>query len=109
MFILVIYFLNYISGKSSNSRIATNWFESHKEILDSNFALVGDDGKREIQNPGLLKETENIYTLWCSGRVSIDGMLTEIQLIKRQDLFSSIINFFKPTSDKIVRIFVTPI
>lgn len=99
---LAIYFINYIAGRSRNIRIANIWFEKNKDILDYNFALVGDDLKQKIQEPGLLKETENVYTLWCSGRTMVDGMLIEIRLQKRQDLFSTIINYFKPTSDKIV-------
>ncbi|KAH7646709.1 coiled-coil domain-containing protein 47-like [Dermatophagoides farinae] len=99
---LAIYFINYIAGRSRNIRIANIWFEKNKDILDYNFALVGDDLKQKIQEPGLLKETENVYTLWCSGRTMVDGMLIEIRLQKRQDLFSTIINYFKPTSDKIL-------
>lgn len=91
-----------MAGRSRNTKIANIWFEKNRDILEYNFALVGDDLKQKIQEPGLLKETENVYTLWCSGRTWIDGMLIEIRLQKRQDLFSTIVNYFKPTSDKIV-------
>ena len=105
MFSLVVYFINFITGRNKNFYIANTWFEMNQELLDFNFALVGDDGKKEIEQPGLLKETENVYTLWCSGRSSIDGLLAEIQLVKRQDLFSLILNYFKPINDRIVSLF----
>ncbi|KAH9423963.1 Coiled-coil domain-containing protein 47 [Dermatophagoides pteronyssinus] len=102
IFALAIYFLNYMAGRSRNIKLANTWFEKNKDILEYNFALVGDDLKQKIQEPGLLKETENVYTLWCSGRTLIDGMLIEIRLQKRQDLFSTIVSYFKPINDKIL-------
>ena len=51
-------------------------------LLDQNFALVGDDGKKPIENPGIHKESENVYTLWCSGRANVEGMLVELKFIK---------------------------
>ncbi|KAF7489484.1 Coiled-coil domain-containing protein 47 [Sarcoptes scabiei] len=104
IFALIIYFVNYASGRSKNTKIATFWLEKNREILEQNFALVGDDIKSTNQNQsnGLIKETENIYVIWCSGRVSIDGLLIEIKLIKRHDLFSTIVNIVRPTSDNII-------
>ena len=99
---LAVYFINYFSGKSKNFTIANTWYETNLQLLEYNFSLVGDDGKKENDDPGLLKETENIYILWCSGRVSLEGMLVEIHLLKRHDLFSIVMNYFKPSNDKIV-------
>lgn len=101
---LLLYFANFILGRTKNYSIASSWYEKNLELLESNFSLVGDDGKKEIENPGLMKETESVYTLWCSGRSSIEGLLAEIHLVKRQDLLSVVINYFKPTNDKIVSI-----
>lgn len=99
---LVMYYINFIAGRNKNQKIAMTWFEAHKELLYSNFALIGDDGKKEIENYGLVKETESIFTLWCSGRVYVDGMLVELRMIKRQDVFSQLINLLKPSYDQIV-------
>lgn len=66
------------------------------------FFLLGDDGKKEIENFGIQKESENIYTLWCSGRVCVEGMLVELKFLKRQDLVSVISNILRPSSDQIV-------
>lgn len=39
---LLAYIMNYIIGKNKNSRLAQSWFSSHRELLESNFALVGE-------------------------------------------------------------------
>lgn len=39
---LLCYIMNYIIGKNKNSRLAQAWFNSHRELLESNFALVGE-------------------------------------------------------------------
>jgi len=42
---------------------------------------VGDDGSSEEPQQGILvKETESLYSLWCTGRVGCDGMLVEIKV-----------------------------
>lgn len=51
-----------------------------------------------------MKESENVYALWCSGRTCVEGMLVELKFLKRQDLISSISNMLKPSSDQIVSI-----
>lgn len=98
---LLVYFINFVAGRNKNQKLAMAWFNSHKQILESNFALVGDDGKKEIENPGLVKESENVYTLWCSGRVCVEGMLVELKFLKRQDLVNIMSNMFRPASDQI--------
>lgn len=89
---LLIYFVNYAMGKNKNSTIANSWLMAHKTFLEEQFALVGDDvGKKEtdVQSTSLmLKESDSVFTLWCSGRVCCEGMLVELKLIKRQDLLA---------------------
>ena len=64
---------------------------------------IGDDGtSQEVQSGVLMKESENIYSLWCSGRVCCEGMLVTLKLLKRQDLVSTISHMFRPTSDQII-------
>ena len=99
---LLVYFINFIAGRNKNQKLALAWFNSHKQILENNFALVGDDGKKEIESPGIQKESENIYTLWCSGRICVEGMLVELKFLKRQDLVSVISNILRPASDQII-------
>ncbi|KAH8378382.1 hypothetical protein KR093_011106 [Drosophila rubida] len=97
---LLAYFANFFAGKAKNARLAQLWFSTHKALLDENFALVGDDGKVENENPGLIKESESLYTLWCSGRTCCEGMLVELKMIKRQDLVSLVAGLMRPQLDQ---------
>ncbi|XP_064112766.1 PAT complex subunit CCDC47-like [Macrobrachium nipponense] len=99
---LVIYFINFIVGKSKNQKLANAWYNSHKSLLEHNFALVGDDSKQAAENKGLQKESENVYTLWCSGRTSMEGMLVELKFIKRQDMIGVVSQFIRPSSDQLL-------
>uniref|UniRef100_W8BR42 PAT complex subunit CCDC47 n=1 Tax=Ceratitis capitata TaxID=7213 RepID=W8BR42_CERCA len=98
---LLAYFSNFFAGKTKNARLAQLWFNTHKGLLDDNFVLVGDDGKQENENPGLMKESESLYTLWCSGRTCCEGMLVELKMIKRQDLVALISGLIRPQQDQV--------
>ena len=74
---ILVYFINFFTGKSKNARVASAWFDAHKELLESNFALVGDDGAKDLEDveTQLVKESEHGFVLWCSGRVGCESML----------------------------------
>ena len=100
---IIVYILNFFTGKTKNQKIANQWFNSHRGLLESQFSLVGDDGTKnmeEIQEP-LTKESENIFTFWCSGRICCEGMLVELKLLKRQDLVGVISTTMKPAHDQV--------
>lgn len=100
---LGVYFLNFLAGKSKNSRLATAWLSAHRELLETHFSIVGDDGTGKEPTMGvLMKESENVYALWCSGRSCVEGMLVELKLLKRQDLVNVLLRLFKPASDQIM-------
>ncbi|XP_046367161.1 PAT complex subunit CCDC47-like isoform X1 [Haliotis rufescens] len=100
---LGVYFLNFLAGKTKNGKLAQCWLGSHREILESNFAIVGDDGSaKEVTSGILMKDSENVYALWCSGRTCVEGMLVELKLLKRQDLINCLLRLFKPASDQVV-------
>lgn len=100
---LAVYFLNFITGKNKNQKLANAWLSSHRQLLEQNFSLIGDDGKSpENDNPGLVKESEHIYTLWCSGRTCCEGMLVELKFFKRQDLIQVIAQLLRPNPDQII-------
>uniref|UniRef100_A0A2K5WEF6 PAT complex subunit CCDC47 n=1 Tax=Macaca fascicularis TaxID=9541 RepID=A0A2K5WEF6_MACFA len=82
---LLAYIMNYIIGKNKNSRLAQAWFNTHRELLESNFTLVGDDGtNKEATSTGKLnQENEHIYNLWCSGRVCCEGMLIQLRVSRK--------------------------
>merc|ERR1719300_2002385 len=66
---IVVYFLNFFTGKSKNQKMANQLFNAHRSTLESQFSLVGDDGNKnieDVQEP-LIKESENIFRFWCSG------------------------------------------
>ncbi|KAK3520637.1 hypothetical protein QTP70_029534 [Hemibagrus guttatus] len=100
---LLAYIMNYIIGKNKNSRLAQTWFNSHRELLESNFALVGDDGtSKEPTSTGKLnQENEHIYNLWCSGRVCCEGMLIQLKFLKRQDLLNVLARMMRPACDQV--------
>lgn len=100
---LLAYFANYMVGRTKNSKLANLWLSSHKQLLEDNFVLVGDDGKIENSEEGtqFLKESESLYTLWCSGRTCCEGMLVELKMIKRQDLVAILADIMRPSLDQI--------
>ncbi|XP_053677801.1 PAT complex subunit CCDC47 [Anopheles nili] len=100
---LMAYFANYLVGNKKNSAIANQWLSIHRSLLEDNFALVGDDGKKETEGStfSFNKESESVYTLWCSGRTCCEGMLVELKMIKRQDLVSLIAGVMKPVQDQL--------
>lgn len=38
---LGVYFLNFLAGKTKNNKLAQAWYNSHKQILENKFTLVG--------------------------------------------------------------------
>lgn len=99
---LLAYFANYFLGRSKNSKLASLWLKTHRSLLEENFAVIGDDSNKEREGPdGYIKESENIYTIWCTGRTCCEGMLVELKLIRRQDLVAIIADLMKPTQDQI--------
>lgn len=99
---LVVYFINYIIGRSKNINIAENWLNENRQILDDNFSLVGDTGKglEDTNDDGFIKESESQYSVYCSGRVGCESMLIELKLIKRQDLVAIISQIIRPQNDQ---------
>jgi hypothetical protein len=45
---LLAYIMNYIIGKNKNSRLAQAWFNTHRELLESNFTLVGKLSQKRV-------------------------------------------------------------
>lgn len=101
---LAAYLLNFLAGKNKNSKLAHSWLAAHRQLLEDNFSIIGDDGtSTEVQSSGgLMKEAENIYALWCTGRTYCEGMLVTLKLLKRQDLVSSVARLLRPVCDQII-------
>lgn len=113
--VIGIYLINFLYGKSKNYRLVTAWYNSHRELLERNFTVVGDDGNspdvpinkinsESVSETGpLIKDSENCYALWCTGRQQCDGLLIQLKLIKRQDLINGLVmQLIKPQSDQLI-------
>ena len=115
----VLYLVNFFLGSAKNLKLAQIWHEQSRDVLKQQFSLVGgaptlNDGaqKRDEDSEailaamkkqkGLIKSSESLFTIWNSGRVGVDGMLIEINLLKRQDLFSMALHLIKNSKDKLV-------
>lgn len=106
---LLGYLINFLVGRSKNARLAQILYRSQHDILERNFTLVGDNGQtRSTEAPAdeqtnqMLKESENLYVLWCSGRTGIESMLLELRFIKRQCVFNTVAAMIKSINDTIV-------
>jgi len=103
---IVVYAANFFTGKNKNSKLATSWFKAHKPLLEQNFSIVGDDGMSSEPQVGVLvKESESVYTLWCTGRQYCEGMLVELRLLKRHDIVS-VMSYMLKAKSEIIKITV---
>lgn len=106
---LLAYFANYFVGRGKNSKLASAWLATHADLLAENFAQVGEpavaesggNNGDEVSTTQFSKESESLYTLWCSGRTSCEGMLIELKMIKRQDLVAILADIMRPSLDQI--------
>ena len=111
---LLAYLMNFLLGRSKNARLTSIIYQSQHDLLDRNFTLVGDNGQtRSIQSTddstnqeslssNMHKESDSLYILWCSGRISIESMLIELRFVKRQCLFNTLAAMIKSINDTIV-------
>jgi len=98
------YIFNYILGRVSNGTLAQRWFDAAESFLQTQFAMVGDAGEAAVESSlTMTKEADHVYTLWCSGRSNMEGMLVTLRMLKRQDVFSQIHqNFVSPQTDRMI-------
>ncbi|KAI6171349.1 Coiled-coil domain-containing protein 47 [Aphelenchoides bicaudatus] len=103
LLVIFVYALNFIYGKSKNHSLATSWYAYSQPLLEQQFALVGDDGTTQEPVGGqMMKETEYNYLIWSTGRIGCRGMLSQLKLLKRQDLVGVVLNKFQPKTDKVI-------
>jgi len=98
------YILNYVLGRVTNGTLAQRWFDAAESFLQTQFAMVGDGGEQSSESAlEMAKEADHVYTLWCSGRNNMEGMLVTLRMVKRQDVFSQIHqNFVAPQTDRMI-------
>lgn len=107
MIVLLGYLINFLIGRTKNARLASTIYRSQHDLLERNFSLVGDNGQNrttpsEESTNELQKESDHLYTLWCSGRTACDSMLMELRFVKRQCVFNSLAALIKSINDTIV-------
>ncbi|KAK9135160.1 hypothetical protein Syun_014490 [Stephania yunnanensis] len=99
---LVAFTINYFTGKRENENVALAWaakFATKDTIFEKNFSLLGTgDGK---DTPLLLKEGQNVFKFYASGRRFCQGLLATMELQSRQDLISRVYNWVVPCKDEI--------
>lgn len=99
---LIMFVINYFTGKRENENLALSWaskFATKDSIFEKNFSLLGvgegDD------SPLLLKEGQNVFKFYASGRRYCQGLLATMELKSRHDLLSRIYNMVIPCKDEI--------
>ena len=106
------YALNYVLGSRSNESIVLEWanrfalpMESTKNgpptIYGKNFALVGVDTKQQ-DSEIIFRDSQHTFKCYASGRRYVNWALTTLELVRRQDLISAIIDLVLPSKDKLI-------
>lgn len=97
-----MFVINYFTGKRENENLALAWaakFATKDSIFEKNFSLLGvgegDD------SPLLLKEGQNVFKFYASGRRYCSGLLATMELKSRHDLISKLYNTIVPCKDEI--------
>ncbi|TQE07385.1 hypothetical protein C1H46_007038 [Malus baccata] len=102
---LIVFIVNYFTGKRVNENIALAWaakFATKDSIFEKNFSILGvGDGGAGDDSPLLLKEGQNVFKFYASGRRCCQGLLATMELKSRHDLISSIFNLVVPSRDEI--------
>lgn len=107
MIVLLGYLINFLVGRTKNARLASIIHRSQSDLLEQNFASIGDNGQTQSSSSeestnAMQKISDNLYILWCSGRVSSESMLIEMRFVKRQCVFNSLAALIKSINDTIV-------
>ncbi|KAI3509317.1 hypothetical protein L1887_24511 [Cichorium endivia] len=99
---LILFTVNYFTGRKENETLALAWaakFATSDTIFEKNFSLLGvgegDD------SPLLLKEGQNVFKFYASGRRYCQGLLATIELKSRHDLIARLYNMIVPCKDEI--------
>ncbi|XP_057976536.1 uncharacterized protein At5g49945-like [Malania oleifera] len=99
---LIMFIINFFTGKKENENIALAWaakFATKDSIFEKNFSFLGV-GKEE-DSPLLLKEGQNVFKFYASGRRYCQGLLATMELKSRHDLISRMFNMVVPCRDEI--------
>ncbi|KAF5961535.1 hypothetical protein HYC85_002744 [Camellia sinensis] len=96
--------INFFTGKRENENIALAWvtkFAVKDSIFEKNFSLLGVGDSKDEDSPLLLKEGQNVFKFYASGRRFCQGLLATMELQSRHDLISRLFNMVVPCKDEI--------
>ena len=107
-----LYALNYVVGSRTNEGIVLEWANKFALPLEStgsgpptiygkNFALVGVDTKK-TDSEIVFRDSQSTFRCYASGRRYVNSMMTTLELCKRQDLLTRIINLVMQKKDKMI-------
>ncbi|KAL2460547.1 Protein of unknown function (DUF1682) [Abeliophyllum distichum] len=99
---LIMFSINYFTGKKENENLALAWatkFATQDSIFDKNFSLLGVGDTED--SPLLLKEGQNVFKFYASGRRFCSGVLATMELKSRHDLISRLYSMVVPCKDEI--------
>ena len=100
---LIMFIANYFTGRRQNEVLALSWaakFAIKDSIFDKNFSLLGTgDGKDDA--PLLLKEGNDVFRFYASGRRYCGYLLATMELRSRHDLISRMLDLVFPKRDTI--------
>ncbi|RZR93790.1 hypothetical protein BHM03_00022364 [Ensete ventricosum] len=99
---LICFAFNYFHGKRRNEGIALAWvakFAGKDSIFDKNFSLLGTGDGNDA--PLLLKEGQDVFKFYSSGRRYCQGMLATMELLSRHDLISRALHLVFSKKDTI--------
>ncbi|XP_020582817.1 uncharacterized protein At5g49945 [Phalaenopsis equestris] len=100
---LIAFAVNFFIGKRQNELIALCWasqFATKDSIFVKNFSLLGTgDGKEDA--PLLLKEGQDVFKFYASGRRFCQGLLAIMELQSRHDLIARLTDLLFNKKDTI--------
>jgi len=104
--LLVLWVLNFFVGRYRNDSIAKNWFKAAEPLLSEQFSELSyyADSVQAGKNATYIKESDNVYKFYASGRRNCIGILCTLELRKRHDLFSLALALFNigPVKDRLI-------
>lgn len=95
---------SFVYGKLSNRILAIKWISVHRELFAEHFSLISAASNADPNPDELLSQNNgyNSYKFYASGRKNCQALLSEVILLKRNDLFWRIIDALAfPYHDKV--------
>jgi hypothetical protein len=100
---MIAFGVMYYYGRKENEKLALAWarqYAGRDSIMEKNFSLLGTgDG---IDSPLLVKEGQNTFKFYASGRRFCEGLLATMDLKNRHDLIALMWYQVMPRKDELM-------